>query len=135
MTELTQVFLMVQDRDRSRRFYEECLGLTPERIGDESVSYRTGSVELKLQPDFDPEVLAEFGLESPGEPPRGKGQVTVLEFSESLEERADRIAEHLRPPACVVQEPREVPWPPGRMMLVRDPDGYLYECRGNIERS
>lgn len=134
MSELIQTYLMTSDLAHSREFYESGLGLSPRREGESSVSYETGSCELKLQADFPEETLAAFNLEPPGED-RGDGAVVVVETDDDLDTIHGRIADLDDEHGSALTEPREVSWG-GRMFLARDPNGYVYEIRyGGEERS
>ena len=118
---LHQTFLMVADVDRTVEFYEEALGLDVAERGERSATFDTGACELVVERDFDPEVLAEFGLEPPGDS-RGDGVIVVVEVDDVdavHESAADYGAE-------VLMEPTDVDWG-RRMFLVRDPDGYTLE--------
>lgn len=128
MSDLVQLFLMTADLNESRRFYENVLELTPDRIGDTSCSYETGACELKLQADFPADVLSEFELPQPGTD-RGDGAVFVLTTDRDL----DELHDHARTAAAetdgtILTVPRDVSWG-GQMFLVRDPDGYVLEVR------
>jgi uncharacterized glyoxalase superfamily protein PhnB len=125
MSALLQTYLMTSDLDGSRPFYESGLNLTPRREGESSVSYETGACELKLQADFEPERLAAFNLEPPGDS-RGDGTIVVIELDEDLETVHDRLAS--LDAGEPLTEPREIPWGE-RMFLARDPNGYVYEVR------
>lgn len=130
MPELLEASLSTADLDRSRRFFEEALGLEPERVGDTSASYETGTCELKLQVDFPADVLEAFNLEAPPEGTRGGGAMLVLELEESLASIHERAAD--RAPELggeVLTEPRDVPWGV-RMFLAESPEGYVFEVRG-----
>lgn len=133
MGSLTQLFLTSSDLETTRRFYEAGLGLDPRKVGEESVAYETGACELKIQADFDPEQFAAFGLEPPGDGPRGTGAVVVLTVEEPLEECHERLERTLEDrPGELLVEPRSVPWG-GRIVLARDPDGYVVEIRSESE--
>lgn len=133
MTTLSQVYLMTPALDRSREFFEDALGLAAERVGDSSVSYRTGGCELKLQADHDPEMLDSFGLERPPDAGRGAGAVNVLTVSEPVEAVRGRVAEATdEGPGTVLTEARDVPWG-GRMFLAKSPAGYVFEVREGAE--
>lgn len=133
MPAITQLYLMTMDLERAREFYEEALGLDPSRVGDQSVAYRTGECELKIQADHDPETLASFGLDQPPESGRGAGAVYVLTVAESVDEVHNRVAEAVETGAgTVLTQPREVAWG-GKMFLVRSPDGYVVEVREREE--
>jgi catechol 2,3-dioxygenase-like lactoylglutathione lyase family enzyme len=129
MATLSQVYLLTPALERSRAFFEDALGLTPDRVGDSSVSYGTGGCELKIQADHDPETLASFGLERPPDSGRGAGAVYVLTVDEPVAAVHDRVAAALEDGAgTVLTEPRTVPWG-GTMFLVRSPSGYVFEVR------
>lgn len=127
MAELLQTYLMTADLERSRRFYEAGLDLSPRREGETSVAYETGEAELKLQADFDEETLASFNLEPPGAD-RGGGAIVVIEKDEPLEDVHRRIGDLDDRFGTVLTEPRDVPWGE-RMFLARDSNGYVYEVR------
>lgn len=127
MPGLSQVFLTTPDLERSRRFYEEALGLQPGRVGETSVSYATEGAELKIQLDFEDETFREYNLTVPGNE-RGEGGVYVLEQEEDLGEVYRRCVEHGS--AEPLTEPRDVEWD-GMMFLVRSPAGYVFEIRQN----
>lgn len=122
---LVQVFVTTPSLDDARPFYEDALGLEPERVGDTSVEYATTGARLKLQEDFDGETFEEFGMRLPPEPPgRGDGAVFVLRV-EDIDATADSVGDGA---GEVVQEPRSVPWG-DRIALVRSPAGYVFELR------
>jgi catechol 2,3-dioxygenase-like lactoylglutathione lyase family enzyme len=126
---LNQVYLLTTDLDRAREFYEDALALSPSRVGDSSVAYRTGDCELKIQADHEPETLDAFNLEQPPDDGRGAGAVYVLAVADPIEEVHDRAAAALEAGAArVLTQPREVEWG-GRMFLVESPDGYVFEIR------
>lgn len=118
--ELAETFLMVSDLEESTEFYEETIGLDVTKRSNE-VRFDTGAAELVIEEDFDAEVLAQFGLEPPGED-RGDGVITVIEVDDpdAVYERAEEDG------ADVVLEPRDVDWG-RRMCLIADPDGYVLE--------
>lgn len=118
---LHQAFLMVADVGRSTAFYAETIGLDIADRGDRSTAFDTGEGQLMIEQDFEPEALAAFGLEPPGEP-RGDGLIVVIEVDDvaAVHERA------VDADADVLIEPREVDWS-REMFLVRDPDGYVVE--------
>ena len=131
MGTLRETSLSTGDLDRSRRFFEEVLGLEPERVGDTSASYATGTCELKLQVDFPPDVLDSFGLEEPPAEGRGAGAMFVLELDEPLARLHERVESSAGELGCAaLVEPREVPWGV-RMFLARSPEGYVFEVRGS----
>lgn len=133
MPDVKQVFLMTADLDAARTFYEDALGLTTREVGDSSVAYETGACELKVESDFDPEVLEQFGMTPPPSEGRGAGAVHVLAVEEPLDDCYARMADALDDaPGELLIEPREVPWG-GRMFLARDPDGYVLEIRSATE--
>lgn len=117
---------MVSDRDRAVEFYEETIGLDVSKRGNE-VRFDTGAATLVIEEDFDEEVLANFGLEPPGED-RGDGAIVVVEVDDP-DEVYERAQAH---GADVVMEPRDVEWG-RRMMLVADPDGYVLEVSKPLE--
>jgi catechol 2,3-dioxygenase-like lactoylglutathione lyase family enzyme len=127
MSELIQTYLMTADLERSRRFYESGVGLTPSTKGDSSVAYETGGCELKLQADFDETTLASFNLSPPGEN-RGDGAILVVTTDGPLADVHDRIEALDDDVGTAVTEPRDVPWG-DRMFLARDPNGYVCELR------
>lgn len=130
MPELLEASLSTADLERSRRFFEGALGLEPDRVGDSSTSYETGTCELKLQADFPEDVLEAFNLPSPPEGGRGGGAMLVLELDEPLESIHERAAEGAPELGGeVLTEPREVPWGV-RMFLAESPEGYVFEVRG-----
>jgi catechol 2,3-dioxygenase-like lactoylglutathione lyase family enzyme len=129
MSRLGQIFLMVSDLSTSRTFYENSIGLEPSEIGDSSVAYQTGSCELKIESDFDPQILEQFNISPPPEEARGTGAIHVIEVDVQLDDLFERIERALADePGELLIEPREVPWG-DRMFLVADPDGYVLEIR------
>mgnify|MGYP001239398186 CR=1 FL=1 len=131
MSELLQVYLMVNDLDRSRFFYEKVIGLLPRNIGRGTCAYETGGCELKLQVDFNPTALKEFNLDPPKKGNRGDGSVYVIRIEEEIEQIYKRIGDVIGDSeGLLITEPREVPWGES-MFLLRDPDGYLIEMRGS----
>lgn len=124
--ELAETFLMVSDLEESVEFYEETIGLDVAKRGNE-VRFDTGATELVIEEDFDEQVLAQFGLEPPGEE-RGDGVITVIEVDDP-DEVYERAEEH---GADVVLEPRDVDWG-RRMCLIADPDGYILEVSKPLE--
>ena len=130
MPRLLQAYLMVTELDRARTFYEGGLGLEPERVGETTVSYRTGACELMLQADFDPEALETFNLTPPPDDGRGAGAVYVVSMDDDIDTVYERVADGVgSSDGDVLTEPRDVPWGEP-MFLVRDPDGYILELRG-----
>lgn len=111
---------MVSDLEESTAFYEETIGLDVTKRSNE-VRFDTGAAELVIEEDFDEQVLAQFGLEPPGED-RGDGVITVIEVDDP-DEVYERAVDH---GADVVLEPRDVDWG-RRMCLIADPDGYVLE--------
>ena len=128
MSELLETSLSTSDLDRSRRFFEETLGLDPGRVGDTSASYETGACELKLQGDFPPDVLDAFNLDEPPATGRGGGAMFVVELDEPLDGLHERVAADDDGEALI--EPQEVPWGV-RIFLARSPEGYVFEVRGS----
>jgi len=127
MHDLTQVFLMVTDLERTVEFYTTALGFNLREQGDRSATFETGQCELHVEVEFDEATLAEFGL-TPPEGQRGDGAilvVTVDDIDATYEQVTAAGAETLT-------EPKEVPW--GReLFLVRDPDGYVLEISRPLE--
>lgn len=128
MPELLETSLSTADLDRSRRFFEGTLGLSPARVGDTSASYETGTCELKLQADFPEDVLEAFNLEAPPAEGRGGGATFVLELDEPLADLHARVEADDDGTALI--EPRDVPWGV-RIFLARSPEGYVFEVRGS----
>ena len=128
MPELLETSLATSDLDRSRRFFEGTLGLAPERVGDTSASYETGTCELKLQADFPDDVLEAFNLDAPPETGRGGGAMFVLSLDEPLDDVHGRV--ETDPDGEALIEPQEVPWGV-RIFLARSPEGYVFEVRGS----
>ncbi|RQH02346.1 VOC family protein [Natrarchaeobius oligotrophus] len=124
---LSQVYLMVTDLERSSEFYEEVFGLTVEERGSRSVAFDTGACELKLERQFDDETLDAFGLTPPGDD-RGDGAITVLEVDDvdAVHERAQEAE------ATIPFGPADVDWG-RRILLVEDPDGYVFEVSRPLE--
>ncbi|MDY6779386.1 MAG: VOC family protein [Halobacteria archaeon] len=121
---------MVSSLDEARDFYEDALALESKRVGETSVTYSTRGASLKIQADFEPETLDEFGLEPPSDTKRGDGGVHVLRLDEGVEEAYERVEEAVRgTEGEVINPPRDVPWGE-RIFLVSDPDGYVFEIRG-----
>lgn len=134
MSKIQQIFLLVTDLETTRAFYEDALGLSVKAIGDSSVAYETGDCELKINADFEPDVLAHFNLDEPPAENRGAGAIHVLRVEEPLTDVYDRMERILNAEAGeVLIEPQSVPWG-GRMFLVRDPDGYVLEIRPRNEQ-
>lgn len=127
MANLRQAYLMTGDLEMSRRFYEAGLNLEPRREGSTSISYETSKCELKIQSDFAEDVLRSFNLQSPGER-RGEGVILVIEGDEKLERTRQRIEQLPENCGAVITGPRNVHWG-DRILLVRDPNGYLFEIR------
>jgi uncharacterized glyoxalase superfamily protein PhnB len=133
MGTVEQLFLLVADLERSRTFYEEAIGLTPDRVGETSVTYETGGCQLKLQADFDPGVLEGFNLPEPPAADRGSGAISVLSVDEPLSDRYEQVVEVTGTAAGEpLTEPRAVPWG-DRMFLTADPDGYVWEVRAESD--
>jgi len=112
---------VVRDVEESLEFYRDVLGLETRDVTEGRVKFDTGECTLVLEEDFDEAVLAEFGLEPPGDD-RASGVIVVIEVDdvEAVHERAERAGADVR------MEPRTVEW--GRkMFLVADPDGYVVE--------
>lgn len=129
MGTIEQLYLLTADLEMARTFYEDALGLSPSKVGDTSVAYDTGNCELKLQADFEPEVLAEFNLEQPPASDRGAGGIRVLTVMDPLKERYEQMHHVLEGgPGKLLTKPRDVPWGE-RMFLTMDPDGYVWEIR------
>ena len=118
---LHQLFLMTPDLEQSRAFFENVLELEKIDESERSMEFETGSCTLKIEADFEKEVLAEFGLEPPSDS-RGDGVIPVIEVDdiEATHRRAVEAGAEIR------MEPREVSW--GRkMFLVESPSGYIFE--------
>ncbi len=120
MVELAQNYLMTPDLEESRVFYEEMLGLNPSRVGDSSVSYDLGDLQLKVTRDHPNQELEEYGLSHPREP-RGEGAVFVVVL-----EDLDRAVEDAG--TWLIWGPGDAPWG-GRMALLESPAGYVFEVR------
>lgn len=134
MSEIEQLFLMVTDLEVARLFYEDGLQLEPTEIGNSSVAYDTGPCELKIETDFEPDVLDQFNMSPPPNENRGAGAVTVIRSATPLEDLTSRIENDLPDGTGEIRmEPREVPWG-GVMCLAADPDGYIFEIRPPAER-
>lgn len=131
MTALLETSLATGDLDRSRRFFEDALGLEPARVGETSISYEATGGELKLQADFPPEVLDSFNLPAPPVDGRGGGATFVLALDEPLATIHERVVTAADDAGCAALiEPRDVPWGV-RMFLARSPEGYVFEVRGS----
>jgi len=131
MATLEQTYLMTTDLARARRFYEGALGLSAAGVGEQSVSYETGEGELKIRADHDPATLESFNLSQPPDSGRGEGAVYVLRLSEPVDRVHERVADSLTVDGGeLLTAPRDVPWGE-RMFLVRSPDGYTFEIRGD----
>ena len=131
MSKLLQVYLMVSNLENSRYFYENIIGLDPSKIGDKTCAYFIDGCELKLQTDFEPIALKAFNLDPPKEGHRGDGAVYVIRVNKNLSRLYEMMKEKIiNSKGELVTEPRNVPWGES-MCLVRDPDGYLIELRGN----
>ncbi len=131
MPKLLQVYLMVSDLEISRNFYESIIGLDPSEIGKKTCAYSMDGCELKLQTDFEPIALKAFNLNPPKEGHRGDGAVYVIRIDKNLSRLYEMMKEKIiNSKGELVTEPRNVPWGES-MCLVRDPDGYLIELRGN----
>ena len=126
MPDLLELSLATPDLDRSRRFVEVALGLAPERVGDTSATYATGTCELKLQADFPDEVRAAFNLPAPPAE-RGGAAMAVLALDEPLGTLYERVCDHEAGEALI--EPQDAPWGV-RMFLARTPAGHVLEVRG-----
>ena len=116
-----QTYLMVRDVEESVEFYREVVGLETRDVTEGRAKFDTGECTLVLEEDFEEAVLANFGLEPPGED-RGSGVILVVEVDdvEAVHERAERAGADVR------MAPQTVEW--GRkMFLVADPDGYVLE--------
>lgn len=111
---------MVSDMDASVEFYTEALGLDVVERGND-VTFDTGEAKLIIEEDFEEAVLADFGLEPPGED-RGDGVIIVIQVDDvdAVHERAEEYG------AEILFGPADVDWG-RRMFLVRDPDGYVLE--------
>lgn len=123
--ELEQLFLTTPSLKQSRKFYEDTLNLKPKRIGDTSVSYDTGSVQLKIQEDFEPETYKEYNLTIPGNK-RGAGAVYAVSVRNL--DKHHRNAKNNIENGEILTQPEEVPWD-GKMYLVESPEGYVFEVR------
>ncbi|WP_254533240.1 VOC family protein [Natrinema gelatinilyticum] len=134
MPSIEQLFLMTADLEATRSFYEDGLALEPAEIGDTSIAYETAGSELKVQADFPPDVLDSYNISPPPEEGRGAGAVYVFGVHESLETVHERLSTAVSDGGGeILQEPQEVPWG-GRILLVRDPNGYVLELR-NVDNS
>ena len=113
-------FRMVADLDRSVTFYR-ALGLSVRERSDQRAEFETGECTFVVEEAYDPETLAEWGLEPPGDHP-GKGTILVLRVG-SVETTCDRAE---AAGATVLTGPRETDWGE-KLALVADPDGYVVE--------
>lgn len=130
MVNVEQIYLMVNDLQTSRLFYEQGLELTPVRVGETTVTYATEGCELKLQEDFEPEVLEEYNLSPPrSDHDRGEGAIFVLTLEGNLHTLHLHLKNYLENiEGSLITSPRNVSWG-GEMFIVQDPNGYLFEIR------
>lgn len=126
MTELSELFLMVTDVEQTTAFYEDLIGLTVTHRGS-SVRFDAGGTTVVIEEDFDREILAQYGLEPPGDN-RGDGAIFVIDVDDP-DAVYERVAESA---GDALMEPTEVEWG-RRMALVADPDGYVLEVSRPLE--
>ncbi len=121
--DLRQIFLMVEDLDQSRKFYEESIGLDLIESGQRSFDFDLGTCELRIEREFDEETLSEFGLRQPSHfDGELENAIHVLEV-----DNIDTVYERVESSAGeIISGIHDVDWN-GRIFLVRDPDGYLFE--------
>lgn len=126
--ELSQVYLVVDDLGSERGFHERALGLSPRRVGESSVEYAVGDVDLKLQTAFPDDVLSEYGMRPPSREP-GDDAVVVLETG-GLDDATGRLRAAFEDGVHgeVLYGPRETDWGE-RILLVRSPSDHVYELR------
>lgn len=115
-----EAFRMVADLDRSVDFYRT-LGLSLHEQTDRRAEFDTGECTFVVEEAYDPETLAEWGLDPPGDEP-GRGVILVL-LVDSVTKAAERAEEA---GATVLTPPRETDWGE-KLALVADPDGYVVE--------
>ena len=117
--DLDHAALLVQDVERSRRFYCEVLGMQEVPSGG-NCWLRKGRAELHLlgQPEGRP-VLLDYRIEDIAD-----GSTTHIAFEVGNLNEARRHLENLSIPIVCGPRPR---WDAGEQLYICDPDGYLIE--------
>ena len=137
MSNLQQIYLMVNDLESSRKFYERVLELETREIKESSIRFETGNCELMLEGNFDPEVLDGFNLSPPPKrEDRGQGAVIALQLTEdlnSVHKRAQRLHARFKSSYQMATAPRSVDWGEQEIMNLKDPDVYGLELQSSDE--
>jgi len=118
---LSQVFLLVSDLGRSRRFYRQLLNREPASEDTRHARFDLGQISLTIHEDLTAEEVALWKV---GPMPERRGWGVYLTFpTDDLEETYRKLS---HTGTEVLTTPQATSWGT-RMFLVKDPDGYLLE--------
>jgi len=130
MSRFHTVFLMVSNLTESRLFYEDILGLEIVDQTSDHIRYGTDLCELIIQQDFNDSILEVYNVPVPAGEQRGGGAVFNLDVELELEAVQKTVEDHPEAkPDQILFGPRAVEWHDEPIMIVQDPDGYLFELR------
>ena len=103
------ITLSVSDLERSKKFYEDVLGLDKKYEYSSYVGFECGGVEIGLRPKGTVDI--------------GKDAASIQFLVDNLDEEYRRL---VKKGVKFIREPHEEPWG-GKQASLRDPDGNLLE--------
>ena len=119
--DLSRVFLLVKDLARSIQFYREFFERAPASEDARHARFDLGQVSLTIHEDLTQEETAYWRV-GPVPEQRGWGVYLTL-ATDDLDANYKKLG---RLGAEIVSRPQVTPWRT-RMLIARDPDGYLLE--------
>ncbi len=121
VTGLSRVFLLVSDLGRSVAFYRELLGRAPTSEDAQHARFDLDRISLIVHQDLTNAEASTWRIDAV---PECRGWGVYLTFATDDLERACRRLTELG--AEILIPPRAAPWAT-RMLIAKDPDGYLLE--------
>ncbi len=121
VTGLFRVFLLVSDLGRSVAFYREFLARAPSSEDARHARFDLGPISLTVHEDLAPAEASTWRIDAV---PEHRGWGVYLTFAtDDLERTCRKLTEF---GGEILIPPREAPWA-ARMLIAKDPDGYLLE--------
>jgi catechol 2,3-dioxygenase-like lactoylglutathione lyase family enzyme len=121
VTDLFRVFLLVSDLERSVAFYRELLGRAPTNQDAQHARFDLDRISVTVHQDLAGSEASAWHIDPV---PERRGWGVYLTFAtDDLEHAFGRLAQI---GAEILIPPRAAPWAT-RMLIAKDPDGYLLE--------